>query len=207
MTLLELARQERTELAEFLATLSPEQWDTPSLCAGWRVRDVVAHMISYDGLDTRALVDRLTRTAFGVHRANAVGVDELGRLSPDELLALLRRHLTPRGLTSWFGGMIGLEDGLIHHQDIRRALGRPREIPAERLRAVLRTAVLNPIVGGPWRIRGLRVVATDLGWSAGFGPVVAGPAEPLLMAITGRRSVLPELTGPGLPTLTRRVGG
>jgi len=205
MTLLELARQERTDLAEFLATLSPEEWDAPSLCAGWRVRDVVAHMISYDELDTRALFDRLARAAFGVHRANAIGVDELRRRSPDELLVLLRRHLTPHGLTSWFGGMIGLEDGLIHHQDIRRALGRPREVPAERLRPCLRTAVLNPVVGGPWRVRGLRVVATDLGWAAGFGPVVAGPAEPLLMAVTGRRAVLPELAGPGLPTLRARI--
>ncbi|QUQ68596.1 maleylpyruvate isomerase family mycothiol-dependent enzyme [Kutzneria sp. CA-103260] len=205
MTLLELARQERTDLAEFLATLSPDEWDAPSLCAGWRVRDVVAHMISYDELDTRALFDRLVRGAFGVHRSNAIGVEDLGRLSPDELLAMLRRHLTPQGLTSWFGGLVGLEDCLIHHQDIRRALGRPRQVPADRLRPCLRTAVLNPIVGGPWRIRGLRVTATDLGWSFGFGPEVAGPAEPLLMAITGRRGVVGELSGPGVATLTARI--
>ena len=205
MTLLELARLERTDLAEFLATLRPEEWDAPSLCAGWRVRDVVAHTISYDELDTRALFDRLTRTAFGIHRANAVGVDELGRLTTDELLAVFRRHLAPRGLTSWFGGMIGLTDCLIHHQDIRRALGRPREIPAERLRPVLRVAALNPVVGGPWRLRGLRLVATDLDWSIGFGPVVAGPAEPLLMTIAGRRGVAGELTGRGLPTLLARI--
>ncbi len=43
MTALELAREERLEFADFLAGLSPEQWDSPTLCAGWRVRDVVAH--------------------------------------------------------------------------------------------------------------------------------------------------------------------
>jgi uncharacterized protein (TIGR03083 family) len=205
MTLLELARQERTDLAEFLATLSPQDWDAPSLCAGWRVRDVVAHMISYDELDARALVNRLGRAAFGVHRANAIGVAELRQRSPDELLALLRRHLTPHGLTSWFGGMIGLEDGLIHHQDIRRALGRPRDIPSDRVRPCLRNAVLNLIVGGPWRVRGLRLVATDLGWSFGFGPAVTGPAESLLMAVAGRRGVMDELTGPGVATLKARI--
>jgi uncharacterized protein (TIGR03083 family) len=205
MTLLELARQERTDLAELLATLSPQEWDAPSLCAGWRVRDVVAHMISYDELDARALVDRLGRAAFGVHRANAIGVAESRRLSPDELLAALRRNLTPHGLTSWFGGMIGLTDGLIHHQDVRRALGRPREIPAERLRPALRTAMAGPFIGGAWRTRGLRVVATDLGWSFGFGAEVTGPAEPLLMAVAGRRGVVDELTGPGVATLKARI--
>ena len=36
---------ERTELADLLDTLTPEQWDAPSLCTGWRVRDVTAHLV------------------------------------------------------------------------------------------------------------------------------------------------------------------
>lgn len=40
-----LAREERTELAEFLATLTAERWDAPTLCESWRVRDVVAHRV------------------------------------------------------------------------------------------------------------------------------------------------------------------
>lgn len=57
-----------------------------------------------------------------------------------------------------------------------------------------------------WRItRGLRLVATDLEWSHGKGPVVNGPAESLLMAVAGRRSVLSELGGPGQPTLAARI--
>jgi hypothetical protein len=55
------------------------------------------------------------------------------------------------------------------------------------------------------RIRGLRLVATDLDWSTGDGPIVEGAAEPLLMAIAGR-STTDELTGPGLPTLAARIG-
>ena len=31
-------------LAELLDTFPDAQWDTPSLCAGWRVREVVAHL-------------------------------------------------------------------------------------------------------------------------------------------------------------------
>jgi len=51
-----LAREERADFAAFLATLSPQQWQAPTLCAGWLVRDVVAHVISYDDLDTRRLL-------------------------------------------------------------------------------------------------------------------------------------------------------
>lgn len=47
-----LARDQRADLAAFLATLSPQQWQAPTLCAGWRMRDVVTHVISYDELDS-----------------------------------------------------------------------------------------------------------------------------------------------------------
>jgi uncharacterized protein (TIGR03083 family) len=47
-----LARDQRADLGAFLATLSPQQWQAPTLCAGWRVRDVVTHVISYDELDS-----------------------------------------------------------------------------------------------------------------------------------------------------------
>ena len=32
----------RAELADLFDTLTPQQWETPSLCAGWTVRDIVA---------------------------------------------------------------------------------------------------------------------------------------------------------------------
>jgi uncharacterized protein (TIGR03083 family) len=202
-----LARDERADLAEFLAGLSPPQWDAPTLCAGWRVRDVVAHMISYDDLDGRGLLRRFARGRFVLGRANAVGVAEAHDLSPQQLLDELGRHLEPRGLTTGFGGRVALVDGLIHHQDIRRPLGMPRDVPAERLLHALQFARFAPPIRAFWRARGLRLVATDLGWSAGRGPAVEGPGEPLLMAIAGRRGVVGELTGPGQPILAARIGG
>lgn len=201
-----MARDERADLAEFLAGLSPEQWDAPTLCDGWRVRDVVAHMISYEELDGRALIARFAKGRFLPDRVNAVGVSENSR-SPEELLALLNDHLEPRGLTAGLGGRIALLDGLIHHQDIRRPLGLSRDIPAERMLPVLQFARVAPPLRGFWRARGLRLIATDLDWSAGRGPAVEGPAEPLLMAIAGRRGVVHELSGPGQPTLAARIGG
>jgi hypothetical protein len=53
------------------------------------------------------------------------------------------------------------------------------------------------------RAKGLRLVASDAGWSWGTGPLVSGPGEALLMAINGRPDALPELTGLG--ALTARV--
>ena len=105
----------------------------PSLCLGWTVKDVVAHVISYEELGSLGLLKRFAKG--WLVRANQVGVDEFAALTPSQLLQLLRDHLEPRGLTAGFGGMIALVDGTIHHQDIRRSLGRPRTIPTDRLNA------------------------------------------------------------------------
>ncbi len=199
-----LAREERAELADFLRILTPAQWDAPSLCAGWRVRDVVAHMYSYEELSPVALVGRFIKGGILPDRVNAVGVAAYADRSPDELLALVENHQQPRGLTAGFGGKIALTDGVIHHQDIRRSLGLPRDIPAERMLVVLEFARTAPPIGASKRIRGLTLVATDLDWTAGSGPAVEGPAESLLMAIAGRRGVAGELAGPGQPTIADR---
>jgi uncharacterized protein (TIGR03083 family) len=100
---------------------------------------------------------------------------------------------------------IGLTDGLIHHQDIRRALGRPREMPFERLAPVLDFALMAPPLPARRNVRGLCLVATDLDWSHGSGEAVTGLGEALLMAVCGRADALPELAGPGLATLESRV--
>lgn len=200
-----MATRERTELAEFLATLTPEEWDAPSLCEGWRVRDVVAHMISYEELGAIGVLRRFVRGRFTPDAANEVGVAEYG-YEPDRLLALLRDHLTPRGVTAIRGAAIGLVDGVIHHQDIRRGLGKPRQVPTDRLAAALPIAVIAPPLRSSARVRGLRLVADDVDFARGDGDEVRGPAEPLLMAIAGRRGVVGELHGPGRATLAARIG-
>lgn len=200
-----LARDERAELAGLLASLSHAQWDAPTLCEAWRVRDVVAHMFSYDELSTGELMRRFSKGWFLLNRVNAVGVTEYNRRSPEELLALVQAHLEPGGLTALFGGMVALLDGMIHQQDIRRSIGRPRDIPPDRLLATLQCALYAPAVRGAWRARGVRLVATDLDWSFGKGPEVCGRAEALLMTMAARRGVVGELSGPGQPKLVPRI--
>lgn len=202
-SLKEMAREERVDLAAFLRTLTPEEWAAPSLCDGWSVKDVVAHVVSYEELGLFGLIKRFLNG--GIVRANEVGVKEFASMSPPELLEFLNSHLEPRGLTAGFGGMIGLVDGTIHHQDIRRALGRPRVVPVDRLQRILPLIPSNPRLGAGKRIRGLQLAATDVDWTHGSGPEVTGAGEALLMAMSGRRAVIGELTGPGLTTLARRL--
>ncbi|WP_134085475.1 maleylpyruvate isomerase family mycothiol-dependent enzyme [Mycobacteroides salmoniphilum] len=205
MSAMELARAERIDLANFLAGLAPEQWEAPTLCTKWRVRDVVAHMIGYEDLSRGEFYSRIAKAGFNPNRANANRVAELADRTPEQLLAMVRAAETPGVLTSGFGGRIALLDGIVHQQDIRRPLGIPREIPGERMRVAMDFARWAPPVRGALHARGVRLVATDLDWSRGSGPEVTGPAEALLMAMAARPCALAQLDGPGKSTLAQHI--
>jgi uncharacterized protein (TIGR03083 family) len=200
-----MAHAERAALVELLESLSPEQWDAPTLCEQWRVRHVIAHMFSYDELSTLGAIGRLLRNGMSLDRANSAGLAQYADHTPAQLLTLARKHLHPSGFTAKFGGRIALADAMIHQQDIRRPLGLPREIPADRIATVLEFASTARPLGTAPRIAGLTLTATDVGWSRGGGPEVRGPAEPLLMAMVGRRGISPELNGPGVAVLEGRI--
>lgn len=204
-TAMEMARAERQDFAAFLDELSDEQWESPTLCEGWRVRDVVAHMFGYDELNTGGLVSQFAKGRLSVNRINQRMVDELANRSLDQLRALVRDHVEPHGLTAGFGGRIALTDNMIHHQDIRRRLGMPRTIPTERLRVALDFTRYAPTILGAWRARGLKLIADDLDWSFGSGLEVRGTGEALLMAMAGRSDALKDLSGPGQPKLAQRL--
>jgi uncharacterized protein (TIGR03083 family) len=207
MTVMHLARAEREELRDLLSGLTPDQWRAPSLCAGWTVHDVVAHMLSYEELGPRPLAERFLRGRLRVDRVNEIGMREYSGRTPAQLVELLDEHLTPSGLTAGMGGAIALTDGMIHQQDIRRPLARPRDIPAERLVPALRTALFAPTLLGVLRVRDVRLVATDIDWTFGRGPEVRGPAEAILMTVAGRGVAVAELSGPGHERVARRLAG
>ena len=202
----ELARAERTELVALLRTLTPEQWCAPSLCSGWTVRDVVAHLASYDAVRPRDAARRFVTSRFVLSDANDRGLDDLAMRSDADLVDALDAADGARGLPAALGWRVVLVDTLVHHQDIRRPLGLRREIPAARLRSALNIAVVAPPLRGFWRVRGVRVVATDIEWSFGCGPEARGPGEAVLMALAGRPGAAHDLEGPGAPALVRRLG-
>lgn len=205
MPWLNLARDEREDFAAFLESLKPQQWDAPTLCDQWNVRQVAAHAISFDGLGRGDMVRRFVRGRFNADRINALGVADYADRSSEQLVALIRQYATPHGLTAGFGGRTALSDNMIHQQDIRRALDLPRTIPTDRLRVALDFTRFSPTIRGAWKARGLQLVATDLDWSFGGGAAVRGPGEALLMAMAGRPDALKNLTGPGLEKLATRI--
>lgn len=201
-----MARAERVDFAELVTGLTPEQWEQPTLCDKWRVRDVVAHAFGFDELSRDEVVRQFLRGWLIPDRINAAVLDLYRDRSPAELSQMVVNHIDPQGFTANFGGMIALVDGMVHQQDIRRALSMPRVIPADRLRAVLDFARFAPLIRGSWRARGVRLVATDVEWAFGRGLEVSGAGEAVLMSMAARCSVLDELAGPGMDRLCRNLG-
>ena len=199
-------RAERTDLLRLLEELSPEEFAIPSLCQGWRVRDVAAHAVSYDRISPLAYVPLFAVSGLSIDRTNRLLVRWWRRRGTDAIVEALRRSPTPRGMMRLLGRRIALLDVFVHQQDMRRPLSRPRQIPADRLAAIGEVLRHHRIgAGGVSRARGLRFEAEDIDWSAGEGPTVRGPAEALLMVLAGRPAALLELAGSGKEELTRRL--
>jgi uncharacterized protein (TIGR03083 family) len=196
-----LVAEERTDLVSFLRTLAPEDWEAPSLCEGWRVRDVAAHLL-YDAMPLHRYVLEVLAAGFSTDRVNRRVVERSKDMDACDLVDVLERSVRS-GIVARLSPSIALADVLVHHQDIRRPLRRPRTIPSDRLLRVLERPDRFAVPRG--RTKGLRFVATDVSWSSGDGPEVRGTGEAIVMAVAGRRSVLEELSGEGVPALSARL--
>jgi uncharacterized protein (TIGR03083 family) len=192
---------ERAELVELLRSLTPAQWTAPSLCEGWSVRDVAGHL-SIDAVPLhRYVLAALTRPS--ADRLNEYYVAASRDVPADHLVDGLSGPVSESWMARYFPRLC-LADQLVHQQDIRRPLGLPRTIDPERLRLVLDHP--DPFARPRRYIRGLRLVATDLEWERGDGPVVRGSGEALALAMVGRPAVLDEVHGDGVELLRLRIG-
>jgi uncharacterized protein (TIGR03083 family) len=201
-TVRSLAHAERAEFADLLDGLTSQQWGAPSLCDGWSVQNVVTHTIAYLQQSRIRLLSNMIRSRWNIDQINARGLHDYADVAPEQLIKLMREGIEPSGAGALYGGRVALIECLIHQQDIRRPLGKLRTIPEERLRVSLNYARISPVIAGARRTRGLRLVATNMNWSAGRGPEVRGSAESLLMAMTGRAAkVSNELSGDGMALL------
>lgn len=77
-------RREREALIGLLSTLTPQEWSAASLCAGWTVRDVAAHLAWAADLSPREGLAELVRA----------------RGRPNELVAGSARRWSRRGSTA-----------------------------------------------------------------------------------------------------------
>lgn len=193
-----LVRQEREALVDDLAGLTEEQWETPSLCGGWSVHDVAAHLVDNARTTRRGIVVAMVRARFDFDRQNAQGLARAQGATPAETVQRLREVV---GRTSTPPAPLDsrLVEEVVHGEDVRRPLGLVRAYPAETVtRALahqLRTS--TSLGGGKQRAAGVRLVATDAELTHGDGPAVEGPALDLLLVVSGRRAALDAVRGPG----------
>ncbi|MEO6205119.1 MAG: maleylpyruvate isomerase family mycothiol-dependent enzyme [Mycobacteriales bacterium] len=199
-----LVHAERAALAADLDGLTSEQWDTPSLCEGWSVHDLLAHQVSTARLTPLGFFGALIGSGLSFSKFAAKGVaagKEGGPAATLQAYRDLEKATTspPGPKDSWLG------EEIVHGEDIRRPLGLMRAYPAASVTRVLDFyKKSNTLLGTKKRIAGVTLKATDLDWSHGSGPLVEGPALSLLMAGTGRRAHLADLTGPGVEVLAAR---
>lgn len=195
---------ERKALAADLDGVSAKAWDTPSLCDGWSVRDVVAHMTAATKLNAPKFFGQLVGSGFSFERVQAKGIAANRGASPDDTLANFKAQLYSTGRPPGpVETMLG--ETIIHPEDIRRALGIQHAYPTAALVQVADfMKKSNLIIGTKKRIAGLSLEATDVDWHHGDGPTVSGPMLDLLMAMTGRKAVLGNLSGDGVATLKSR---
>ena len=193
--------RERSAVADLVDDFSPAEFATPSLCVGWTVRDVAAHLAlahtpactaARDLIRARGSFDRMVHGTAVRHRAPV-----------PQLTQSLRQMVGSRRTAPLVTPLEPLLDILVHAQDMVVPLGREREMPVTAAHLALERAWT---MGWPFfarrRLRGLTLRADDSAWSRGSGPVVSGSTQTLLLLATGRRSAaLPLLDGPGVPAL------
>jgi uncharacterized protein (TIGR03083 family) len=201
---------QRRRTVAMLEALTDDQWDHPSLCEGWTVRHVAAHLT----LQRQHLPDIVR---FLVRHPSLLGAVTLNRminrtarleaeLPTDEIITRISAGIGSRRRNTFIAPAGSLSDALVHAQDIALPLGLDLEMrpTAARIAVDHIWATRHGWTGSVFRqlpLDGYRLVATDVDWSAGTGPHVTGPAGALLLLVTGRRIALSGLEGDGAAQL------
>ena len=197
-------RLERGALATDLSTVDAAAWEEASLCEGWTVRDVLAHMTATAKVSGASFFPKLIGSGFSLSKMQEKDIAVERGTTPADTLnrfkAIVASTTSPPGpKDTWLG------ETIVHAEDIRRAIGMHHSYATD---AAVRVADFykgsNLVIGAKKRIAGLALRATDTSWSHGTGPEVAGPIVSLVMAMAGRKAALADLTGDGVATLSSR---
>ena len=196
--------EERRSLAATLAGLDAEQWEQPSLCEGWTVKEVAAHVIAHPQIGWAQMPGMVARNLG--HGYNAMIFREVKRLgersTKESILADFRTYDSSTRKVPTTTPVEPLIDALVHHQDILRPLGlRHERAPEAAAVAADRSRTLAFLSGSRAVVKGTRMVATDIDWSRGRGPTLTGPIQELLMVCMGRGRVAEGLSGEGTELL------
>jgi len=179
---------ERRELADLLDGLSPARWDAPSLCAGWRVREVAAHMSQGFRYSLSRTLLELLKARASLHRmTDRLARADAATASTDQLAAHLRDN-AHHPWTPPVGGLTAaLGHDVIHGLDITVALGLDRRVPEDRVRTLLGAVNARTLKFFGAHLTGVQLRATDLDWSYGTGTPLTGAAQDLLLLTYGRK--------------------
>jgi uncharacterized protein (TIGR03083 family) len=204
---------QRRRTADLLDSLGEEQWDHPSLCAGWTVRHVAAHLT----LQQQRVRDLAAFTLRNPRLVRSVTLNRIihdsavvqSRLPREELTGRIRATIGSRRHNSFVTPRETLTDILVHGQDIAVPLGLHLEVlPDAAAEAAARAwgtrSTWLASVFDKFPLDGYRLSATDVEWTVGDGPEVAGPIRALLLLLTGRGVALREVAGPGADELRRQ---
>ena len=201
-----IVHAERAALIADLELLTDAQWDVPSLCEGWSVHDVVAHIIDTAMTTRLGFVYGLARAGFDFDRQNDNGVER--ERGPDPATTLLTlREVAGRTWTPPAPMDSRIVEMVVHGEDIRRPLGIIRDYPPDAVERALQLQARTKVGfgGAKEHLGAVRVVATDSDVALGTGPVVTGTTLSLLLALSGRKVALAELDGPGVPVLANQL--
>lgn len=200
----QLVHTERVALLDDLEGLTDEQWGRPSLCPGWSVHDVAAHLVDNAKATPFGVLWAMLRARLDFDRQNEQGVRRERGATPQETLQRLRQ-VADRATGPPAPVESRLVEEVLHGEDIRRPLGLSRTYePVAVLRALRYQARTSTALGGSRQVaERVRLRATDADLSLGSGPELLGPALSLLMAISGRGEAVTDLEGPGRKALDR----
>lgn len=184
---------ERAWLADLLEGLPAESWDHPSLCVGWTVRDVAAHL-TFSHARVRDVIWPAIRTGFRYNPL--IKYAALRRRMPhDEIVATLRGFVGSRRKAPLVTELEPLIDILVHTQDICLPLGIEHPMPLDAAAAAADRVLTTRGILRLWRPpSGVRLVATDIDWSHGDGELVEAPMQSHLLALTGRQQLARSAT-------------
>jgi uncharacterized protein (TIGR03083 family) len=198
---------ERLGLADLLEDLEEADWAVRSLCSEWTVREVLAHLTIPTRTSMWGMVVGMLKARGDFHRMTSRSARaRAAAFTPAQLIDQLRETAGSARRMPGSGPMAPLIDVLVHGQDIARPVGRRRKMPAEPATAALAFVAGDVFFGGPERLAGLTLVATDTGHTLGEGPEeVRGATDDLLLVATGRPAGLASLSGAGVARLRSRL--
>lgn len=198
------------DMAATLGEVGDALWEEPSLCDGWQIRHIPAHLVTGYVFSPEQVAEVVAEVGSVPEAAKRGAIEYASSLEAPAIVEEFERHAgqpEPTGIAAVIPPPELFVDQLVHRLDVAVPLGLPTYITEEHLVAALNAMpAMEGFIGSRDRASGLRLEATDVSWAWGDGPVVGGPAEALLLALSGRPCGVERCQGDGVELLAAKQG-